>query len=54
MTETAHEFLLAGTFCALATDSKSSDTIWFVKSEKEIGPATDDYGMKSPDGCKYL
>ena len=54
MTETAHEFLLAGTFCALATDSKSSDTIWFVKSEEEIGPATDDYSRKIQDGCKYL
>ena len=54
VTETAHEFLLAGTFCALATDSKSSDAIWFVKSEEEIGPATDDYSRKIQDGCKYL
>ena len=49
------EFFLASDFCALAADSKSSDTVWFVKIEEErIGPATDDYGIKIPDGCKYL
>ena len=57
VTETAHEFLLAGTFCALAADSKLSDTVWFMKIEEEEegrGPATDDYGIKILDGCKYL
>ena len=55
MTETAHEFFLASDFCALAADSKSSDTVWFMKIKEEgIGPATDDYGIKIPEGCKYL
>ena len=54
MTETAHEFFLVSDFCALAADSKSSDTVWFLKIKEGIVPATDDYGIKIPDGCKYL
>lgn len=56
MIEKTHEFHLAGTFCTLNIDSKSSNTVWFVKTEEEegIGSATDDYGIKIPDGCKYL
>ena len=57
VTETAHQFLLASTFCALAADSKSSGTVWIKKIEEEeegIGPVIDDWGIKIPDGCKYL
>ena len=54
MTEAGHEFSLADTFCALAADSKSPDTAWFMKIKEGIGLTTNDYGINIPDGCKYL
>lgn len=32
---TTHEFLLPNTFCAIAADKKSSDTVWFIFIQSE-------------------
>ena len=47
-----HEFLVPGSFCAVAADRKSIDLVWFVKMENEFEPSeeVDDYGHKVPAG----
>ena len=44
---------LSGWICSM--DKKSTDTLWFVKIDKEwVRPTTDDNDFLIPDGCNYL
>ena len=52
-----NEFLLPGSICAIAADTKSIDTVWFVKivceqdAEEDV---VDDYGFRVALGQRYL
>lgn len=51
------EFLLADTYCAVATDEKSSDTVWFIKikdSYRAQKQMTDDYNNSIAPGMDYI
>ena len=56
--DTNTDFLLPGSFCAIAADNNSADTVCFVLIDREIeearGEAYDDYGHKVALGQKYL
>ena len=55
--ETAKEFLLPGSICAIAADAKSTDTIWFVyivDVEEALDDKLDSYGHAIPPGHMYV
>ena len=53
----ASEFLLADTYCAVAADKSSSDTVWFIKvkdSNNASVQMTDDYNNIIAAGMDYV
>ena len=51
------EFLLPNTYCAIAADKVSTETVWFIKinnSMKATEDVTDDYSHTIPAGNEYL
>ena len=51
------EFLLPITYCAVAADKVSTETVWFIKinnSMKSTEDVTDDYSHTIPAGNEYL
>ena len=53
-----NEFLMADSICAVAADSRSSDTVWFVRlhsnPEEATAYITDDYGHNIAPGQTYI
>ena len=51
------EFLLPNTYCAVASDKVSTETVWFIKINnymKATEDVTDDYSYTIPAGNEYL
>ena len=55
--EAIEDFLLSQSYCAVAADQKSKDTIWFIKitnKSSAIDSMSDDYGNKIAPDQQYL
>jgi len=56
--KSAKDFLLAGSFCAVAADKNSTDTMWFIIINSEESTSknneSDDYGFCIAAGQPYL
>ena len=53
----AEDFILPDTFCAIAADNNSPDTVWFIqiiKEDEAVSEVMDDFGHMVAEGMKFF